>query len=378
LRFACKVVPEHHAARIVAVHLHDERGQRDRHGTPRRVILPSREFLADGEPCVKILVADKFEKAGIEGLKATGAEVAYEPEAGASLATAVAKAVPEVLIVRSTKVPAAAMDAAPGLKGIVRAGAGVDNIDVGSATSRGIKVCNCPGMNAVAVAELAMGLLLACDRRIVEQTAEARAGNWNKKDFSKTGLGGARGLKGSTLGVVGAGAIGRAVVRRALAFDMRVLAWSRGISPEHTRDLGAEWAGEDTPALLDLAGKCDAITIHLPLAPDTKGLIGKSFFDRMKPGAYIINTSRGGVIDEAALREAIKSKGLRAGLDVFEDQPATAQAPWASETARTPGVVCTHHTGASTDQAQMAVAEETVRIVRVFRETGRFENCVNG
>ena len=327
---------------------------------------------------MKILVVDKFEKAGIEALKGTGAEVAYEPEAGAAIGAALAKTKPDVLIVRSTKVPAAAMDSAPGLKGIIRAGAGVDNIDVGSATSRGIKVCNCPGMNAVAVAELAMGLLLACDRRICEQTAEARAGNWNKKEFSRTGAGGARGLKGSTLGVVGAGAIGRAVIKRALAFDMKVIAWSRGITPEHTRDLGAEWGGEDTPALLAMAGRCDAVTIHLPLAPDTKGLIGKSFFDRMKPGSYIVNTSRGGVIDEAALREAIKSKGIRAGLDVYEDQPGTPQIAWVSETARTPGVVCTHHVGASTDQAQSAVAEETVRIVKVYAETGRFENCVNG
>jgi len=327
---------------------------------------------------VKILVADKFEKSGLDGLKSTGAEVAYDPDAGAALAAAAAKAAPDVLIVRSSKVSAAAMDAAPMLKGVVRAGAGVDNIDVGAATSRGIRVCNCPGMNAVAVAELTIALLLACDRRLCEQTAEARAGTWNKKEFARTGPGGARGLKGSTLGVVGAGAIGRAVVKRALAFEMRVLAWSRGITREHARDLGAEWAGEDTPALLELAGRCDAITIHLPLAPDTRGLIGKSFFDLMRPGAIIVNTSRGGVIDEAALRDAIRTKGIRAGLDVFEDQPATAPIAWVSETARTPGVVCTHHTGASTAQAQAAVAEETVRIVRVFAETGRFENCVNG
>ncbi len=326
---------------------------------------------------MKILVADKFEKSGLDGLRATGAEVAYEPESGAGLAGAAAKSAPDILIVRSTKVPAPVMDAAPSLKGIIRAGAGVDNIDVGAATSRGIKVCNCPGMNAVAVAELTMGLLLACDRRICEQTAEARAGTWNKKEFAKTGPGGARGLKGSTLGVVGAGAIGRAVIRRALAFEMRVLVWSRGITRDHARDLGAEWGGSDTPALLELAARSDAVTIHLPLAPDTRGLIGKSFFDRMKPGAYIVNTSRGGVIDEAALRDAIRSKHVRAGLDVFEDQPAAAPIAWVSETARTPGVVCTHHTGASTDQAQQAVAEETVRIVRVYAETGRFENCVN-
>ncbi len=334
---------------------------------------------------MKVLIADKFEKSGIEGLKGLGCEVLSEPEAGAApggIAAALQRAKPDVLIVRSTKVPAASFEGVvagvPGaLRLIVRAGAGVDNIDVAAASAKKVRVCNCPGMNAVAVAELTMALLLACDRRVPDQTAAARAGQWNKKEFSRTGAGGARGLRGSTLGVVGAGAIGRAVIRRAIAFDMRVIVWSRGITREHTRDLGAEWGGVDTPELHAMAGKCDAITVHLPAASDTNKLCGREFFAAMKPGAYFINTSRGSLVDEAALREAIASKGLRAGLDVFDNQPSTPQTDWANETAKLAGVYSTHHTGASTDQAQAAVAEETVRIVKVYKETGRAENCVN-
>jgi D-3-phosphoglycerate dehydrogenase len=280
-----------------------------------------------------------------------------------------------VLVVRSIKVSAGSVNAADesGVKLIIRAGSGVDNIEVGAATGHGIAVANCPGMNSIAVAELAFGLLLACDRRIPDQTAALRAGQWNKKEFAK-----ARGLKGTTLGVVGCGNIGRAVIRRAIAFDMHVVAWSRGITKEHARDLGADWGGEDTPALLDLAAKCDSITIHLPLAGDTRGLIGKAFFDRMKPGAIIVNTSRGGVIDEAALRDAIASKGIKAGLDVFENQPGgTSASEWKSPTAMTPGVYGTHHAGASTAQAQDAIAKEVVRMVEMYQSRGVVENRVN-
>lgn len=332
---------------------------------------------------MKVLIADKFEKSGVEGLRKAGCDVVSEPDAGVEgLPAALATHTPHVLVVRSTKVPAASVRAAAdaGVKIIIRAGAGVDNIDVGAATGVGVRVCNCPGMNADAVAELAMGLIIACDRRIVEQTQDARAGLWNKKEYGRTGAGGARGLKGATLAVVGAGAIGRSVVRRAIAFEMRVVVWSRSITPEHARDLGASWGGNDTPALLELAARADAVTIHLPLATDTRGLIGRSFFDRMKPGAIIVNTSRGGIIDESALRDAVANKGIRAGLDVYEDQPAAGQThagEWKNATTRVPGVVCTHHTGASTEQAQEAVAREVVRVVTIFRESGRIENAVN-
>ncbi|MBU6414526.1 MAG: hydroxyacid dehydrogenase [Planctomycetes bacterium] len=327
---------------------------------------------------LRILVADKFEKSGLEGLKALGCEVISEPDAGVDgIPAALERTKPQILVVRSTKVPAASIDKCAGVAAIIRAGAGVDNIDVKAATAKGIKVCNCPGMNAVAVAELTMGLLIACDRRIVDQTVMAREGKWNKKEFGKTGTGGAKGLKSSTLGVIGAGAIGRAVVKRALAFDMRVIIWSRSITKEHARDLGAEWGGTDTPSLLALAAQCDAVTVHLPLAPDTKGLIGADFISKLKPGAIVLNTSRGGVIDEAALRDGIATKGLRAGLDVFSEQPSGTEGPWESVTAKMTGVTATHHSGASTNQSQEAIAAEVVRMVKVFQATGKIENTVN-
>ncbi|CAG0950649.1 D-3-phosphoglycerate dehydrogenase / 2-oxoglutarate reductase [Phycisphaerales bacterium] len=327
---------------------------------------------------VKVIVADKFERVGLEGLAGLGFEVLSQPGIGTDeLAKHLASQNAEVLVVRSTKVPASVIEKSGSLRLIVRAGAGVDNIDVGAATAKGIKVCNCPGMNAVAVAELAMGLLLCCDRRIPDQTFELRAGRWNKKEFGKTGAAGARGLKGMTLGVVGVGAIGQEVIRRATAFGMQVVAWSRGITPQHAAALNAEFGGTDTPALLALANRSDAISVHLPLADTTKKLFNKTFFDAMKPGAYFVNTSRGGIVDEAALREAIQTKGIRAGLDVYEFQPSEAEAGFESPTPKLPGVYGTHHSGASTEQAQLAVAHETVRIVKVFHETGRFENCVN-
>lgn len=326
---------------------------------------------------MNILIADKFEKSGVEGIKALGCTVVEKADTPSDgLAAAVNDAGAQVLIVRSKKVPAAALGGMRGLRLIIRAGAGYDNIDIAAAKQAGIDVANCPGMNAIAVAEIAFGHLLALDRRLVDQTLAAREGRWDKKEFGKTGPGGARGLKGSTLGVVGCGAIGRAVIKRALAFDMRVIAWSRSITKEHARDIGAEWGGNDTPALHALAGACDAISIHLPAAPDTKHLIGRAFFERMKPGAYLINTSRGSVVDEAALRDAMKSKAIRAGLDVFEDQPAEPQTAWGNQTARMAGAVITHHSGASTDQAQAAVADEVVRIVKVFKNSGKVENKV--
>jgi D-3-phosphoglycerate dehydrogenase len=321
---------------------------------------------------VKVLVADKFEQLGLDGLKGLGCEVVYQAGAGANLGGALAETDPDVLVVRSSKVPAAVIERGKNLKLIIRAGAGVDNIEVPAATAKNIKVCNTPGMNSVAVAELVMGLLICCDRRIPDQTAELKAGKWNKKGFSKS-----KGLKGMTIGVVGVGHIGQQVIKRAVAFGMIVVAWSREITPQHAQALDCEFGGTETPELMALAKRCDAITVHLPAAPSTNKLFGKEFFAALKPGAYFINTSRGSLVDEAALRDAIKTKGLRCGLDVYEGQPTEPEAAWECETAKLPGVYTTHHSGASTDQAQNAVASEVVRMVKVYKESGRAENCVN-
>ena len=322
-----------------------------------------------------VLVADKFEKIGLEGLKSLGAgfELVNQPEAGAGdLAAAIRAANPTVLIVRSSKTPKAAIDAAPALKGIIRAGAGYDNIDLAAATARDIAVCNCPGMNAAAVAELIFGLLLALDRRIVEQSAELRAGVWNKKEYSK-----ARGLKGQTLGIIGAGGIGREVIARAKAFGMHVIAHSLNMTKDRAADLGVEFGGSTRAHMLDMLSRCDAVSVMVAANAESERMADAAFFAAMKPAAAFINTSRGSVVDEAALAQAIKAKSLRVGLDVYAGEPAGGNAAWKSALADLPGVIGTHHIGASTDQAQNAVADEVVRIVRVFRDTGRWENRVN-
>jgi D-3-phosphoglycerate dehydrogenase / 2-oxoglutarate reductase len=322
---------------------------------------------------MKILVADKFEQSGLDALNSLGVSVVYEPSLGTDgLPGGLSRERPDVLIVRSTKVPAAVLAGTEGLKVIIRAGAGVDNIDIPAATTKHIGVCNCPGTNSVAVAELTMAHLLCCDRRVPEQTAALRAGKWNKKDFSK-----ARGLKGSTLGVIGLGNIGQAVVRRACAFDMNVIGWDRVLTPKWASAMNIGFGGNDRASLMQMVSECDAVTVHVALAAETRHMCNAEFFGAMRPGAYFINTSRGGIVDEPALRDAVKTRGLRCGLDVYDNQPGTPQADWNSAVAELPSCSFTHHIGASTDQAQSAVAEETVRIVRVLKETGRLENCVN-
>jgi D-3-phosphoglycerate dehydrogenase / 2-oxoglutarate reductase len=317
---------------------------------------------------MKVLVADKFEKSGLDGLKALGCEVLYEPDAkDEALAEKVRTSGAEVLVVRSTKVTRPMLEAGR-LSLVVRAGAGVNTIDVEAASERGIYVANCPGKNSVAVAELAFGLILALDRRIVENARDLERDVWNKKDYSK-----ARGLLGRTLGLVGVGGIGKEMIPRARAFGMPVVAWSRSLTPEKAQALGIERM--DSP--LAVASASDIVSVHVALKPETKNLIDEKFFAAMKPGSFFINTSRAEVVDEKALEKAIREKNLRAGLDVFAAEPAGGSGDVHAEIFRLPGVVGTHHIGASTDQAQEAIAAETVRIVREYKEVGRAPNVVN-
>src|SRR5262245_41616482 len=251
---------------------------------------------------MKVLVADKFEKSGIDGLKAAGCEVVYEPDLkDDALTQAIASSGADVLVVRSTKVTSPMLDAGR-LSLIVRAGAGYNTIDVAGASRRGIYVSNCPGKNSIAVAELAFALMLALDRRIADSVIALRAGEWNKKEFSK-----ARGLFGRTLGLVGVGKIGQEMIPRAKAFGMPVVAWSRSLTPEKAERLGVE--RKDSP--LEVARAADVVSVHVALKPDTKLLIDADFFKAMKDGAYFVNTSRGEVVDQNALVEAIHSKKIR-------------------------------------------------------------------
>ncbi len=318
---------------------------------------------------MKVLIADKFEKVGIDGLKELGCEVVSQPDVKAEgLAALIRETDPHILIVRSKKVGAEALSAGTALTLVIRAGAGIDTIDVTTASSRGIFVSNCPGKNSIAVAELVMGLLLACDRRIPDQVADLRQGRWNKGDFSK-----ARGLYGRRLGVVGLGQIGREVASRARAFGMRVIAWSRSLTHEEADALGLVYA--QTP--LEVAHHADAVTINVSANADTKHLVNAEFLAAMRPGAYLINTSRGSVVDETALARAIEEKKIRAGLDVFQGEPAGSAGEFAPAIVQLPGVYGTHHVGASTDQAQVAIAHEVIRIVQAFRDTGEVPNVVN-
>ncbi len=318
---------------------------------------------------MRVLIADKFEKVGIDGLKELGCTVSLQPDLTAeALPEAVRSFDPHILVVRGTKVKAQALEAGAALGLVIRAGAGTDTIDVDAASARGVFVANCPGRNSIAVAELTLGLILACDRRIPDQVAELRQGRWNKGEYSK-----ARGLYGRTLGIVGLGQIGREVAARAQAFGMPVVGWSRSLTVEESSRLGIAYA--ETP--LDVARLSDVVSIHVAANGETRHLVNAEFLAAMKPGAYLINTSRGSLVDEAALLEAIKTKGIRASLDVFEGEPAGASAAFQSAVTQSPAVYGTHHIGASTDQAQVAIAHEVIRIVHEFIGGGAVPNCVN-
>ena len=333
---------------------------------------------------MKVLVADKFEKSGLDGLRAAGCGVVYEPDLkDAALAAAIASSGADALVVRGTKVTDEMLDAGR-LSLIVRAGAGFNTIDVAGASRRGIYVSNCPGKNAIAVAELAFGLILSLDRRIPDNVAELRRGQWNKKEYSK-----AQGLYGRTLALLGVGAIGQEMIRRAGGFGMNVVIWSRRFSGQRrpltdieARELGVESvlrsiAIELAPAPGDAVEGADVVSVHVALAPDTKGLVDAALLARMKPNAIVVNTARGEVVDYQALAAAVRERGLRVGLDVYANEPAAAAAPFRDPLVELPGVYGTHHIGASTDQAQEAIAAETVRIIRSYKETGRVPNVVN-
>lgn len=317
---------------------------------------------------MRILIADKFEQSGRDGLEQLGCEVVYQPDVkDDSLTAAISETAPDVLVVRGTKVTEPMLDAGP-IKLVVRAGAGYNTIDVAAASKRGIYVSNCPGKNSIAVAELAFALILALDRRIVDNVVKLRQGQWDKKEFSK-----ARGLFGRTLGLIGLGKIGLEMIPRARAFGMPVVAWSRSLTPESALALGVEY--KQTPK--EVAASSDIVSVHFALNSETRNSINADFFSAMRPGSYFINTARGEVVDQTALAEAMKNRGIRAGLDVFAVEPTSSVAEFADPIVKDENLYGTHHVGASTDQAQEAIAAETVRIVQQFKDTGKVPNVVN-
>ncbi len=319
---------------------------------------------------MRILFADGLAESAIERLRAGGDVCVVEPSLTAeSLPDRIAGF--DVLVVRSTRVTAAALEAADRLGLVARAGAGTNTIAVDRASELGIFVCKVPGRNAIAVAELTIGLMFAIDRHIAPATADLRAGRWNKQAYGR-----ARGLYGSTLGIIGMGAIGLEVARRAGACGLRVVTEPR---PGRSRDLARELAEigvEEVSDRATLLATSDVVSLHVPGNETTRAMVDAPFLAAMKPDAVLINTSRGEVIDEAALLGALDATELRAGLDVFADEPADAVGQIRSELARHPRVTATHHIGASTRQAQTAVAEGTAEVIEAYR-TGVVRDCVN-
>lgn len=312
---------------------------------------------------IKVLVADKFPDKYIQQMKDLDLEVIYNAKLGEKDLVEAAKDV-DILVVRSTIVNEETILNSEKLNLIIRAGSGVNNINIAAANKKGIYVTNCPGMNSVAVAELAIGLMISMDRSIPDNVSDFNKGVWNKDKYSK-----GRGLKGKTLGLIGVGNIGKEVAKRALAFEMNV--YGKDISRIEGVPI------KDFSEMDQLVPLCDVISIHLPATPQTKGLFNKQMFEYMKDGAYLINTSRHEIVVEDDLLEAIKTKNIRFACDVFKGEPEGKGGEVSSKLQNNPNIYVTHHIGASTEQAQDAVAEETINIIKHYVHSGVIDHWVN-
>ncbi|MEM7271549.1 MAG: NAD(P)-dependent oxidoreductase [Actinomycetota bacterium] len=319
---------------------------------------------------MKILYADSIDESGLGPLRNAGHECVLRPELTADTLSDVIGGF-DVLVVRSTKVTGATIAAADRLGLIVRAGAGTDNIDRDAASDRGIFVCNVPGRNAIAVAELTIGLLLAIDRRIADNVTELRAGSWNKKEYTA-----ADGVYGKRIGIVGLGDIGLAVAERAKALGLSVAAVRKSDRRPQVqatiRSIGIRMVDD----LQTLLAESDVISIHVPKSDGTVGLVDADFLAAMGQGSILLNTSRGDVVDEAALLAALDAGSIRAGLDVWPGEPGSGTGSFESALAAHPAVVGTHHIGASTAQAQRSVADGATEVIQSY-VVGDPINCVN-
>ena len=316
---------------------------------------------------MKVLIADNFPNQYVEKIKSLVKEVVFEPKLKENDLPNNIKGV-DILVVRSTVVNAECIEKSDRLSLIIRAGAGVNNIDIKSANKKGIYVTNCPGKNSIAVAELAMALICAIDRKIPDNVIDFRNGKWNKALYSK-----ADGLAGKTLGVVGTGKIGSELITRAKAFGLNVIAWSRSLTEAKAEEMEIE----RVVSLEELFSNSDIVSIHLAQTADTKKIISKDLISKLKKGAYFINTARAGVVDEDALIEAAKNGNIFLGLDVFNNEPEGKEGELTTPLNDLPNVYLTHHIGASTEQAQNAVAEETCSIIADYINTGTVKNWVN-
>jgi len=314
-----------------------------------------------------VFLADKLPKEANDELSSLGLTIIEDAKATEeSLSAGIGDA--QILIVRSTIVNESCIKNSPNLSLIIRAGAGVNNIDMDAASSMGIYVANCPGKNSIAVAELTLGLILSLDRFIADNVSDFRSGKWNKGEYSK-----ADGLYGKVLGIVGTGQIGQEVIKRAKAFGMPVVAWSRSLTPEQAEEWEIEYAAD----VKEVAAKCDILSVHLALKPQTRGIISKEVLAALKDGSMFINTARAEVVDEEALYNEVKSGRLSAGLDVFAGEPESKDGSVKSRFAELKNAYVTHHIGASTNEAQLAVAADAVDIVRGYIREGNVRNWLN-
>ena len=315
----------------------------------------------------RVLVTDKLAEEGLAQLRAEpGIEVVVNTKLAqdpAGLRQALADA--DGIAIRSgTQLTAEILEGQSRLKAIVRAGVGVDNIDVAAASRRGIVVMNTPGGNTISTAEHTMALLLSLARNVPKANDSLKAGKWERTKFTGTQL------EGKTLGVIGLGRVGLAVARRAQGFGMTVL----GFDPFLAADKALEYGVESVVRLDDIWGRCDFLTLHTPMTAETRNLIGPREIALMKPSVRIINCARGGLIDEAALAEALNSgKVAGAAIDVFEPEPPPADHPLVGH----PLVVVTPHLGASTEEAQVSVAVEAARLLSDFLTRGQVRFAVN-
>lgn len=316
---------------------------------------------------MRVLVADRLNEDSLDEMRALGIDVAYEPDLRPEVLPTALDSV-NVLVVRGTEVNEAALRAGKSLNLIIRAGAGVSNIDVATASERGIYVANCPGKNAAAVAELTFTLIGCLDRRVPDALASLRSGKWEKNEYAR-----AAGLAGRSIGILGLGHVGRAVLRLAVAYGLRPFAWSRSLTASKAADLGVTCMKSPE----DLARESDIFTVHLELSERTRGLVDRRVLSALPDEAMFVNTARPELVDYAALAELVKSKRLRVGLDVLPEEPSTRNASYTHPILESGLVYATPHIGASTDEAQTAIATECVRILRCFVTKGEVPNVVN-
>ena len=311
----------------------------------------------------RVLISDALSPAAVQIFKDRGIEVDFQPLGKDKEKLAAIIGDYDGLAIRSaTKVSAKILENAKKLKVIGRAGIGVDNVDIPAATARGVIVMNTPFGNSITTAEHAISLMLALARQIPEADASTRAGKWEKNKFMGVEI------FSKTLGIIGCGNIGSIVADRAIGLRMKVIAFDPFLSEERARDLGVEKV-----ELEELFKRADFITLHTPLTDKTKNIIDAAAMQKMKKGVRIINCARGGLVDEAALAEALKSGQVAgAAFDVFVEEPAT-QSPLFS----LPNVVCTPHLGAATSEAQENVALQVAEQMSDYLLRGAISNAVN-